>query len=172
MESKHDKIDRRVLSARVVAAEVLQSLDFTRHDTSARLERWMGRTDQRARATDLVNGVIRNLSAIDLVLSQAAKIRMEHTDKKILALLRTGTYELIYVPRTPEYAIVNETVEIAGRLSRKAGGLLMPFCATFSGRLSYGRWRWLDSRRERCCRWRRRRVACLKRIYCLNPGRI
>jgi len=49
---------------------------------------------------------------------------MEHTDKKILALLRTGTYELIYVPRTPEYAIVNETVEIAGRLSRKAGGFV------------------------------------------------
>lgn len=124
MESKHEKIDKRVLSARVVAAEVLQSLDFTRHDTSARLERWIGRTDQRARATDLVNGVIRNLSAIDLVLSQAAKIRMDHTDKKILALLRTGTYELIYVPRTPEYAVVNETVEIASKLSRKAGGFV------------------------------------------------
>ncbi|MGH2272823.1 RsmB/NOP family class I SAM-dependent RNA methyltransferase [Anaerohalosphaeraceae bacterium U12dextr] len=124
MESNDEKIEKHLLSARGVAAEVLQKLDISRHDTSARLERWMARTDQRARATDLVHGVIRNLSAIDLVLSQTARIRMEHTDKKILALLRTGTYELIYVPRTPEYAIVNETVEIAGRLSRKAGGFV------------------------------------------------
>lgn len=124
MKSNDEKIDKHLLSARVVAAEVLQKLDIVRHDTSARLERWMGRTNQRARATDLVNGVIRNLSAIDLVLSQTARIRMEHTNKKILALLRTGTYELIYVPRTPAYAIVNETVELASKFSRKAGGFV------------------------------------------------
>jgi 16S rRNA (cytosine967-C5)-methyltransferase len=84
----------------------------------------MDRTEQRARATDLVYGVIRNLSAIDMVLHTFAKIQNNHTDKKILALLRIGTYEFIYVPQTPEYAIINDAVALAAKTSKKTGGFV------------------------------------------------
>lgn len=112
------------LSARAVASEALRDLDFHKHDIASRLNRLIDRTDQRARATDLVYGVIRNLSAIDRVLCTFAKIKDNHTDKKVLALLRIGTYELIYVPQTPEYAIISDAVELAAKVSKKTGGFV------------------------------------------------
>jgi 16S rRNA (cytosine967-C5)-methyltransferase len=111
-------------SARAVAAEALRDLDFHKHDIASRLDRLMDKTDQRARATDLVYGVIRNLSAIDLVLRTFTKIKDNHTDKKVLALLRIGVYELVYVAQTPEYAIVNDAVALAAKVSKKTGGFV------------------------------------------------
>ncbi|MBM4103898.1 MAG: hypothetical protein FJ263_07590 [Planctomycetes bacterium] len=118
------KIENNILSARAVAAKVLAGLDFRKPDAAARLERIINKTDQQARATDLVFGVIRNLTAINLVLQKTAKIRGEHTDKKILALLRIGAYELLYVPATPEYAILNDAADLAANVSKKSAGFV------------------------------------------------
>lgn len=118
------KIENNILSARAVAARVLAGLDFRKHDAAVRLDREINKTDQRARATDLVFGVIRNLTAIDLVLQKTAKIRSEHTDKKILTLLRIGAYELLYVPATPEYAVFNDAADLAANVSKKSTGFV------------------------------------------------
>jgi 16S rRNA (cytosine967-C5)-methyltransferase len=123
MENRKLKIEN-ILSARTVAARVLAGLDFHKADAAARLDREINKTDQRARATDLVFGVIRNLEAIDFALQKTAKLRSEHTDKKILALLRIGAYELLYVPATPEYAILNDAADGAAKVSKKSAGFV------------------------------------------------
>jgi 16S rRNA (cytosine967-C5)-methyltransferase len=124
MENQKLKIKKNILSARAVAAQVLAGLDLRKPNAAARLDRAINKTDQRARATDLVFGVIRNLTAIDLVLQKTAKIRGEHTDKKILALLRIGAYELLYVPATPEYAVLNDAADLAAGISKKSAGFV------------------------------------------------
>jgi 16S rRNA (cytosine967-C5)-methyltransferase len=124
MEKRKSKTENVVLSARTVAVEVLAGLNIQKHDTAARLDLWMNKTDQRARATDLVFGVIRNLTALDSVLQKTADIKHEHTDKKILALLRIGAYELIYVPATPDYAILNDAATLAAAVSKKSKGFV------------------------------------------------
>lgn len=124
MKKQNSKIKNPVLSARAVAVEVLAGLNIQKHDAAARLEQWMNKTDQRARATDLVFGVIRNLAALDLILQKTASVKHEHTDKKILALLRIGAYELIYVPATPDYAILNDAATLAATVSKKSTGFV------------------------------------------------
>jgi 16S rRNA (cytosine967-C5)-methyltransferase len=124
MKSQKPKSENQKLSARAVAAGVLAGLDLRKPDAAARLDCVINKTDQRARATDLVFGVIRNLTAIDLVLQKTAKIRPEHTDKKILALLRIGAYELLYVPATPEYAVLNDAADMAAGVSKKSAGFV------------------------------------------------
>jgi 16S rRNA (cytosine967-C5)-methyltransferase len=124
MEKRKTKTESIILSARAVAVEVLAGLNIQKHDAATRLEPWMNKTDQQARATDLVFGVIRNLAALDLILQKTADIKHEHTDKKILALLRIGVYELIYVPATPDYAILNDAATLATAVSKKSAGFV------------------------------------------------
>lgn len=119
-----DKQKDQFISAREVAAQALRDLDFQKHDIASRLDRLMDKTNQRARATDLVFGVIRNLSAIDLILRTCADMKHHRTDKTVLAVLRIGTYELVYVSQTPDYAVVNDAVALASQFSRKAGGFV------------------------------------------------
>lgn len=119
-----DKQKDQFISAREVAAQALRDLDFQKHDIASRLDRLMDKTNQRARATDLVFGVIRNLSAIDLILRICADMKHHRTDKTVLAVLRIGTYELVYVSQTPDYAVVNDAVALASQFSRKAGGFV------------------------------------------------
>jgi 16S rRNA (cytosine967-C5)-methyltransferase len=112
------------MSARQVALEVLTGLDIKKHDASTRLDKLMDKTSERARATDLVFGVIRNLGTLDAVLQKTADIKHQHTEKKILTLLRIGAYELIYVPATPEYAILNDAATLAAAVSKKSAGFV------------------------------------------------
>jgi 16S rRNA (cytosine967-C5)-methyltransferase len=118
------KTESNILSARQVALEVLTGLNIQKHDASARLDKWMDKTGERARATDLVFGVIRNLLALDCVLQKTADIKLEHTNKRILTLLRIGAYELMYVPATPEYAILNDAATLAAAVSKKSAGFV------------------------------------------------
>jgi 16S rRNA (cytosine967-C5)-methyltransferase len=124
MKKRNSKTENTVLSARAVAVEVLAGLNIQKHDAAARLDSWMNKTDQQARATDLVFGVIRNLTALDSILQKTANIKQELTNKQILALLRIGAYELIYVPATPDYAIINDAVNLATTVSKKSAGFV------------------------------------------------
>jgi 16S rRNA (cytosine967-C5)-methyltransferase len=124
MERQKLKTENNKLSARQVTLEVLTGLDIQKHDASTRLDKLMDKTSERARATDLVFGVIRNLTALDYVLQKTAAIKLEHTNKKILTLLRIGAYELIYVPATPEYAILNDAATLAAAVSKKSAGFV------------------------------------------------
>ncbi|MHC4755547.1 MAG: 16S rRNA (cytosine(967)-C(5))-methyltransferase RsmB [Planctomycetota bacterium] len=106
-------------SARVVAAEVLNRLDLKKDYASTILSRFLEKTNQKQRATDLVFGSIRNRWAIDMVISKLSSRSPERIPDKILNIIRIGVYELICCPGTALHAIVNEAVEqiktIAGK---------------------------------------------------------
>ncbi len=73
-------------------------------------------TKQRARATDLLMGVVRNRSALDLILSAVGETPSRRIDAEIINILRIGIYELVYRPETANYSIINEAVENAKKL--------------------------------------------------------
>lgn len=105
-------------SARAIAAEVLHRFDPARDYAGPILDELLGRTEERQRATDLVYGTIRNLYAIDAVITQSSGRLPARIAPKLLSIIRVGVYELIYSPATPVYSIVNEAVSNA----RKGGG--------------------------------------------------
>jgi 16S rRNA (cytosine967-C5)-methyltransferase len=104
-------------TARSTAWLVLNRCDITRHDTADLLNDYLPDTDRGAQATDIVFGVIRNRLAIDTVIKRSGNIEPGRVKPSLWNLLRLGTYELVYAPKTAEYAILNEV----GNLARQKG---------------------------------------------------
>ncbi|MCI0499142.1 MAG: hypothetical protein L0Y36_05620 [Planctomycetales bacterium] len=111
------------LTARAAALKALNRSDLLRHDTARILNPLLARTDRSAQATDIVCGVIRNRSAIDLVLRKCSKTAPPQVQPALWNLLRMAVYELVYAPKTADYAILNEAVQLAhqGRSAKAAG---------------------------------------------------
>ena len=104
---------RKPKSARAIAIEVLNQCDPKRNYAGPILDKLLCETGQRQRATDLVFGSIRNRRAIDTVIATFSGRAIERIPDKLLNIIRIGIYELVYVPETQEYSIVNEAVENA-----------------------------------------------------------
>ena len=104
---------QRLKSGRTIAFEVLNRFDPKRNYAGSILNKLLCETDQRQRATDLVFGSIRNRRAIDMVIVAFSGRAIKRIPDKLLNFIRIGIYELVYVPETQEYSIVNETVENA-----------------------------------------------------------
>jgi len=104
-------------TGRRIALEVLNRFDVGRHDAAEILHSIIHQTEQRSQATDLVFGVIRNRFAIDMLITKVGGTPAERISKKLINILRIGTYELVFAPNTAEYAIVNEAANLAGAVA-------------------------------------------------------
>jgi len=67
---------------------------------------------------ELVYGVIERKYTLDFILSFFIK---KSADTKALLLLEMGLYQLLYMDKVPDYAAINETVEIAKKFLGKKG---------------------------------------------------
>ncbi|MHC4187240.1 MAG: 16S rRNA (cytosine(967)-C(5))-methyltransferase RsmB [Planctomycetota bacterium] len=106
---------KKIKNARTLAAFVLHQFNPQKDYASDILNKYITElepTSEKQRATDLVYGCLRNLSTIDHCISTLAQRPIERIQPKILNILRPAVYELLYCSSSPEYAIVNESVEI------------------------------------------------------------
>lgn len=67
----------------------------------------------KALATELVYGTIKYRYTIDKILKSFLERKFDKTDKYILNLLRVCIYQLRYLDKIPEFAAVNEGVNLA-----------------------------------------------------------
>ena len=79
---------------------VLNRFDPLRDYAGAVLDEFIGQTEEKQRASDLVFGTIRNRPAIDMIISGLSDCPIERMPAKLLNIIRIGAYELIYCPRT------------------------------------------------------------------------
>ncbi|HKM48527.1 MAG TPA: 16S rRNA (cytosine(967)-C(5))-methyltransferase RsmB [Terriglobales bacterium] len=101
--------------ARAAAFEIL--LRVEREDSyaaellhSARLAKLSPR--DHGLATELVMGVLRWQSLLDLRLAAASSQKLERLDGEVLAALRLGVYQLQFLARVPARAAIFESVEL------------------------------------------------------------
>lgn len=112
------------IPARVLALRILDGLKLKKETAQQKLHESLPGTDNPAHATDLVMGVLRHRKTIDRAVTKICRKRIDRISPKLLNILRMGTYELLYCPDTPEYAILNESVELAAGLSDKQKGFV------------------------------------------------
>lgn len=75
----------------------------------------------KALVTELVYGTIKYKYTIDKILKCFLEKNFDKTDKYVLSLLRVSIYQLKYLDKIPEFAAVNEGVELAkNKVSRGA----------------------------------------------------
>lgn len=63
--------------------------------------------------TELVYGTIKTCVSIDWKISKYLNRPLETVDKKVLAILRMGVFQIFFMDKVPKFAAVNESVEIA-----------------------------------------------------------
>jgi 16S rRNA (cytosine967-C5)-methyltransferase len=76
----------------------------------------LGPRDRRL-AAELAYGTIRRLLSLDWVLARHTKRPLERADPRARALLRLGSYQLLFT-RIPDHAAISATVDLAGPRER------------------------------------------------------
>jgi 16S rRNA (cytosine967-C5)-methyltransferase len=78
----------------------------------------------RALAMRLAFGAVQRKGTLDHLIGRLAERPAERLDPPVLAALRLGLYELLYLSGSPDHAVVADTVELAKRHGRGGHGLV------------------------------------------------
>lgn len=78
----------------------------------------------KALVTEIVYGTIKYKYTIDKILDNFLKTGTNKLDKQILNILRIGVYQIKYLDKIPDFAAVNECVELAKKKSIKFSKLV------------------------------------------------
>ncbi len=76
----------------------------------------------RALAMQLAYGSVQRRATLDHVAGILGSRRAERLDPPVLAALRLGLFQLLFLDGVPEHAAVNESVELAAQAGRAASG--------------------------------------------------
>jgi 16S rRNA (cytosine967-C5)-methyltransferase len=71
-------------------------------------------------ATELVMGVLRWRSLLDVEISKFSSQKLEKLDAEVLIALRLAAYQLLWLDRIPARAAVHESVEIVKRVRKRS----------------------------------------------------
>ena len=66
----------------------------------------------KAFVTELVNGVLRNLILLDYMVSHFSKTPTTKMKPFVLDVLRTAVYQIIFMDKTPNFAVCDESVKL------------------------------------------------------------
>ena len=79
----------------------------------------------RARVREYVQGIMRRRLYLDFLIGSFSNVEMEQMNERLKNILRLSVYELLFMDGTPDYAAINESVEIAKHsLGHKTGELV------------------------------------------------
>jgi len=99
------------LTARSVSLQILVEFDTNTnldYSISDELE-----PRERAQVREYVQNIFRRRSYLDFLIDHFASISIEEMKAPLKNILRLGMYEMLFMDGTPDYATINETVEIA-----------------------------------------------------------
>ena len=75
-------------------------------------------------AAEIVYGTLTYLYTLDKLIEMNSKMPLKDIDKSILNILRSAIYQMEYLDRVPDYAVINEAVEITKIEYQQASGFV------------------------------------------------
>lgn len=115
-------------TARSVAWQVLSNLEERQSFVNLALQQAFrsARLPDRDKAlcTEIVYGTVQRQRSLDILLAPVSSRALSSLDKGVLALLRMSLYQLAYLSRVPNYAVLNEAVEICKSSRPNAAGFV------------------------------------------------
>jgi 16S rRNA (cytosine967-C5)-methyltransferase len=79
---------------------------------------------ERALATRLAYGTVQRVATLDHVIAALARRAVARLDPPVLAALRIGAFQLLFLDRVPPHAAVGESVELAKAHAPRGAGLV------------------------------------------------
>lgn len=78
----------------------------------------------RSFITELVYGTLENLIYIDYVIQQFSTMKLKKINSWALNILRLGTYQILFLDKVPDFAAVNEAVNLSKIHCKRASGFI------------------------------------------------
>lgn len=101
----------------LIEFDINQNLDYSIADE---LE-----TRERAQVREYVQNIFRRRSYLDFLIDHYSSIAVAEMKAELKNILRLGIYDMLFMDSTPDYAAINEAVEIAKfKLGSKTGDLV------------------------------------------------
>jgi len=117
-----------VSPARLWAWRLLQRVEQDDAYVDRLLEVTLRRVDltapDRALLTELVHGVVRWKKRLDFILQAFSRHPIQRYPLPVLTALRLGAYQLLYLDRIPEYAVIHQAVELVKSHGKATAGLV------------------------------------------------
>lgn len=67
----------------------------------------------RAEVREYVQNILRRRSYLDFLIDQFSNVKIDEMKTPLKNILRLGVYDMLFMDNTPDYAAINESVEIA-----------------------------------------------------------
>lgn len=111
------------ITARSVSVEILVQFDVEGHVNFHLANELEPR--ERAQVREYVQSVLRKRSYLDFLIGEFSSIGMDEMKPQLKNILRLGLYDMLFMDSTPDYAAINEAVEITKfSLGSKSGDLV------------------------------------------------
>lgn len=99
------------VSARSVSVEILINFDeknILDYSVADDLE-----SRDRAEVREYVQNILRRRSYLDFLIDEFSNVKIDEMKPSLKNILRLGIYDMIFMDSTPDYAAINESVDIA-----------------------------------------------------------
>jgi len=115
-------------NARKIAVDVLNEIFNKNAYSNISLGKNLDKSDldkkDKGLVTEIVYGTLKYKYTIDVILNHYLKNGIRKIDETVLNILRISIYQLRYLDKIPQFAIVNEAAELAKRRSAGASRLV------------------------------------------------
>ncbi len=120
--------DKKKFSAREVAYASLLRYEnqkkYANLELDASIRRYRLEGAERALYTTLVYGTIERKITLDFVLAPLCNRPYDTLSQEVKTILRLGAYQMLYLDRLPDYAVVDDSVELCKSACKKASGMV------------------------------------------------
>lgn len=118
---------RRVSPARLAAYEILLKIEIEKAFSSILLPQYEKNLEKNDRGLchELTLGVLRKQIYLDALIQKLIPKTLAKFDREILTILRLGAFQLLFLDKIPDFAAINEAVNLVHRAGKKsAAGLV------------------------------------------------
>jgi len=116
-----------IVNARKVVLETLNEIDKDRFSNKL-IQDIQNRDDIEARdkgfISKIVYGVVENRIYLDYVIRKFSSIRLKKIEPDILNVLRLSAYQIIYLTKVPDSAVVDEAVKLTKKINKRHSGFV------------------------------------------------
>lgn len=114
--------------ARLIAVKTLFDIEEKKSFSNIKLNQYFKQYNpsqiDRAFATEILYGTIRWKLRIDFMIQKFSKLKLSKISPWVLCCLRSSVYQLFFMDKVPEFAAVNQAVEIVKIKDKKAASFV------------------------------------------------
>lgn len=122
-QKSENKALEQHLTARQASVNALNYFEEFKKNDPSLLNKLEGQ--DRQQANEYVQGILRKRSYLDFLISRFSSVGVSEMNITFKNILRIGLYDLLFMDGTPDYAAVNEAVELAKDTGGSRSGDLM-----------------------------------------------